>query len=169
MPNPQQNISSPQLKFSETCRQQRTFIIRYCCLVLLPIAVLIGYFCYDKGVEYEYGQVTVTSTFTFFKESRTHSVSMRGGGSMTTPARLDYSVWAKTKDGRLAFIDVPDEKAYRTYHRGDVVTTRYTTHKEAGDWGWTMSAEFTLKLWLLALLVLLIRIRIKGRIRKAQN
>ncbi len=169
MPDPQPNTGSSPLSFSERCRQQRTFIIFYCCLILLPLALLIGYFCYDKGVQYEYGQVRVTSKFTFFIESRTQSAGMRGGGSMTTPARLDYSVWAKTKDGRLAFIDVPDEKAYRSYHRGDVVTTRYTFHKDAGDWGWTKSAEFMLKVWLLALLIMLIRIRIKGRNQKAQN
>ncbi|BCS94809.1 hypothetical protein DSLASN_04410 [Desulfoluna limicola] len=140
---------------------QRRFILGYVGIILIPLAILIGYFCYDKGLALGSGPVTITLKWSNMT-SHTSSGGIRGGGNTKqTSYGWDYHVWGETETGQRCFIDVDDLLVYNTFTKGEVVDTAYTFHKEKGDWRWTWSAKFILDVWVWAFLFMLIRIWIK--------
>lgn len=142
-------------------QHQRPFLIKSGVLILLPMVLLMVYWCYDKGLAIETGRVTITHTLSHLKGGETTHSGIRGGGTMTTPIRMDYSVWGKTKDGRICFLDVNSEKEFSRYQEGDVLETRFTTHKKRGEWAWTSSAETLLRLFLATSIVIFILAQIR--------
>lgn len=151
------------LSLSEFCSRQGRYIITYCLLLLCPLLIATCYFSYDKGLAYEQGPVTITFTSSYLEGGRRVESSVRGNGGMYISPHTEYQVWAKTADDRRVFIDVTSYIEFIGYQKGDVLDTPYSFHKQKGVWGWTLLAAFTFKLWVLALVILIIRVIYKGK------